>query len=97
VPTFEWQERFSKDLARLDAEQRAAFKASVGQFVEDLQRGTFRKGLRVKTVQGSRGVWEMTWADDGRATFSYGPERLPGQAHIIWRRIGTHATVFRAP
>ncbi len=36
------------------------------------------------------GIWSLTWADDGRATFSYGDEIVPGQRHIIWRRIGTH-------
>jgi hypothetical protein len=47
-------------------------------------------------VQGHAGVWEMTWAPDGRATFHYGDEIRPGDPHIIWRRIGTHA-IFRAP
>ena len=28
--------------------------------------------LRVKGVQGAEGVFEMTWADDGRATFEHG-------------------------
>lgn len=27
---------------------------------------------------------------DGRATFMYGPEQIPGEPHIIWRRIGGH-------
>jgi hypothetical protein len=97
VPTYEWQDRFSLDLKKLDPAQQVAFRASVRKFVADLERGDFRKGLRVKTVQGAAGVWEMTWADDGRATFSYGPEQRPGQKHIIWRRIGTHASVFHAP
>jgi hypothetical protein len=38
----------------------------------------------------------MTWAADGRATFEYGQEVRPGEAHIIWRRIGTH-DIFRRP
>jgi hypothetical protein len=92
VPTFEWQERFGRDLARLSAEQRAAFREAVDHFIEDLRRGNgFRAGLRVKAIQGESGVWEMTWAGDGRATFSYGRVRIAGQAHIIWRRVGTHA------
>jgi hypothetical protein len=56
----------------------------------------FRPGLRVKCVTAHPGVFEMTWDGDGRATFSYGTERVPGQAHIIWRRIGTH-TIFTPP
>jgi hypothetical protein len=96
VPTFEWTERFGLDRDKLEPAQREAFKTSVRQFVEDLERGSFRKGLRVKGVQGADVVWEMTWAGDGRATFSYGDEKRPGHKHIVWRRIGTHA-VFRAP
>jgi hypothetical protein len=38
----------------------------------------------------------MSWAPDGRATFEYGPEARPREAHIIWRRIGTHS-IFRQP
>ncbi|HWY18304.1 MAG TPA: hypothetical protein VNY27_06280 [Solirubrobacteraceae bacterium] len=33
----------------------------------------------------------MTWAADGRATFRYGLEVLPGEPHIVWLRIGKHA------
>ena len=68
---------------------------AVQQFVEDLQRGrTFRKGLRVKGIQGAAGIFEMTWAPDGRATFEYGSEVTEGETHVVWRRVGTHA-VFK--
>ncbi len=50
----------------------------------------FTPSLRVKRVQSARGVWEMSWAPDGRATFEYGAELHPGEAHVIWRRVGTH-------
>ena len=56
----------------------------------------FRPGLRVKGVTDRPGVFEMTWDSDGRATFSYGEERVAGQTHVIWRRIGTHA-IFTPP
>jgi hypothetical protein len=52
--------------------------------------------LRVKGVRSARGVFEMTWAPDGRATFAFGPERIPGETHIIWRRIGGHE-IFKNP
>jgi hypothetical protein len=67
---------------------------AVQKFKEDLHAGGFRKGLRVKGVQGAKGVYEMTWAKDGRATFQYG--RADCDLCIIWRRVGTHA-IFGAP
>ena len=71
--------------------------AAVAQFVEDLQHGRpARRSLRVKRVRGHDGVFEMTWAANGRATFAYGEEQSAGQAHIIWRRIGGH-DIFRRP
>jgi hypothetical protein len=29
-------------------------------------------------------------AADGRATFAYGDEVLPGEPHLSWRRVGAH-------
>lgn len=63
---------------------------AVRKLAADLRRGEIRSGLRVKRVQRREGVWEMTWANDGRATFAYGPEVRPGLLHIVWRRIGGH-------
>ena len=54
-----------------------------------------RPGLRVKPVQGHVGVFELNWADDGRATFMYRPEIRPGETHIVWRRIGSHEILRR--
>lgn len=79
-----------RDWQRLTSEQQASFLHAVAHFVDDLRRGRFRKGLRVKVVQGSEGVWEMTWAPDGRALFTYGSEIVPGEKHVIWQRIGGH-------
>lgn len=96
MPTFAWLARFGADFDALTAEQQAAFLAAVTQFVEDLRRGTkFRKRLRVKGVQGASGVFEMTWAPDGRATFEFGEPVVSGQPHVIWRRVGTHAVLRR--
>jgi hypothetical protein len=71
--------------------------AALKKMVIDLTGGQgFRKGLRVKGVQGHAGVYEMTWAVDGRATFTYGASPHPGDTHIIWRRIGGHE-IFKRP
>jgi hypothetical protein len=91
LPTYGETNRFKKDHAALSTEGRKRFKAAVKKFVEDLKaKRPFRKGLRVKGVQGADGIFEMTWAGDGRATFEYGDEQISGEPHIVWRRVGTH-------
>ena len=68
----------------------------MAQFAHDLRRGgRFRKGLRVKGVQGATGIFEMTLAADGRATFEYGEPVTEGGTHVVWRRVGTHAVLDR--
>ncbi|MDR0625910.1 MAG: hypothetical protein LBG11_01405 [Bifidobacteriaceae bacterium] len=94
APTYEIDPRCVADWERLEPEMRRAFTAALAKFVADLSAGQgLRAGLRVKRVQGADGVWEMTFAPDGCATFRYGPERRQGQPHVIWRRIGTHAAL----
>lgn len=93
MPTFERSRRFVREFRRLPREMQTAFLAALPAFVEAL-RGrppAFPARLRVKRVQGSDGVWELTFAPDGRATFEYGDEVRPGEAHVIWRRIGDHS------
>ena len=96
MPTFEAEPRFLRDYRALSKGQRRLFAAAVRLFVAGLKARQIPAGLRVKRVQGAIGVWELTWAPDGRATFEYGEEQQPGEAHVIWRRIGTHE-VFGRP
>ena len=97
MPTYEWERVFGREFAALDSDLQEAFLLAVAQFVEDLQHGRpARRSLRVKPVRGVDGVFEMTWAANGRATFAYGEEQVPGRTHIVWRRIGSH-DVFRRP
>jgi hypothetical protein len=96
LPTYAWTARFRSDFEALTSGQQAAFLLAVVHFVEDIKKGRFRAGLRVKGVKGARGVFEMTWSDDGRATFEYGEQVKKGESHVIWRRVGTHA-IFREP
>lgn len=93
TPTYAVEPRFWREFDRLDAAQQAAFLAARDAFVHALEHtpGPFPPRLRVKRVQGTTGVWELSWAPDGRATFRYGDERHPGVPHIIWLRIGSHA------
>ena len=96
MPTYAWLARFRADFQRLTPTQQQEFLTAVEQFVADLRGASFRKGLRVKGIKGASGIFEMTWAADGRATFSYGREIVPGELHLVWRRVGTH-DVFSQP
>ena len=91
MPTFQALPRFEGDWKSLTRQQQAMFRKVVLEaFVPDLMAPDrpFRPGLRVKRVAVHPRVFEMTWDNDGRATFSYREERVPGQPHVIWRRIG---------
>ena len=97
MPTREILESFWRGWGRLSPEDQRAFLAAVEKFVQDLRAGRgIRKGLRVKGVQGARGIYELTWADDGRATFQFGRAVVDDEPHVIWRRIGGHE-IFRNP
>jgi hypothetical protein len=80
VPTFETRPRFTTDLQHLTPAQRRRFRRVVlDAFVPDLRTGRqFRPGLRIKRVRCAPGVYELTWAPDGRATWAYGPEQIAG-------------------
>lgn len=97
MPTYDVLSSFRHDLDQLTPVQRKAFRAAVEVFIEDLRsRRGFRRGLRVKKMRGHDGIWEMTWAPDGRATFAFGEEQQAGEVHVICRRIGSHS-IFSAP
>lgn len=97
MPTHDELPQFLREWARLTYQQRTLFLAAIEEFVDDLHaHRRFRPSLRVKPVQGHPGVFEMTWAPNGRATFHYGAEVQPGETHVVWRRIGDH-DIFKRP
>lgn len=96
MPTYDKTDRFQADWEKLDDDTRERFRVAVVRFIEDLGTGQFRKGLRVKRVQGTVDVWELTFAPEGRATWQYGEEVQPGEPHVVGRRIGTHS-IFNSP
>jgi hypothetical protein len=98
-------ERFERDL-RVLAKKRQAdlfvdalekkFKPAAEQFVSDPGAG-WPKGLRVKRVVDTPGVWEFSWSmnnPDGRATFEW--ITIDAEAAILWRRVGDHSVLRRA-
>jgi hypothetical protein len=90
VPTYDILGPCRQDWSNLNREQRRQFRRALAKFLQDLPTHHFRAGLRVRDVEGHPGVWEMTWAGEGRATFMYGTPVREGEIHIIWRRIGGH-------
>ena len=105
---FETTPAFAADWKRLDAAERAAFRAVVPAFSEACDRRVADPGsvwpgsLRVRPLVNARGIFELTWSfagPDGRATWEWTTVRLDDGADapaVRWRRIGGHA-VFRAP
>jgi hypothetical protein len=97
MPTFDVSRQFWRDHSRLSPKEKGQLAEAVERFVVDLRTGGgFRAGLRVKGVQGAPGVFELTWADNGRATFEYGKAVRADEPHIIWRRVGGHE-IFTKP
>jgi hypothetical protein len=94
MPTYESLAAFQRQWAKLDAAQRAAFGRAVAVFIADLKAGEgFSPELRVHKLVNTE-IWSLTWAKDGRALFRFGTEIAPGQTHIIWEAIGTHAGTY---
>jgi hypothetical protein len=97
MPTYQRLPRFMKDYDQLSPDEQDRFRQAVERFIEDLIRDRrFRRGLRVRGVQGTQGIYEMTWAPDGRATFQYGEPIVEGETHVVWRRVGGHG-IFGDP
>lgn len=95
MPTFEALKGFARGYDRLTRQQKMQWQRAVRRLVSGLKSGRLDPALRVKRVQGHPGVWEISWAPDGRATFHYGDEVRPGDPHVVWRRIGTHDVLDR--
>jgi hypothetical protein len=101
---FEQTARFEADLRRLSSSEFRLFRQLVQEkFAPACERRRQNPSarwpaiLRVKSVQGRPGVWEMTWSfsgPDGRATFEW--LTIDGESRIRWRRVGGH-DIFRAP
>lgn len=86
---------FRRGYLRLTPARRHRFRTTLAQFVEDLQAMEagraqwFRPGL-VRKLHGSASLYELRWAPDGRATFSWGRKKETGRSHVVWHDCGGH-------
>jgi hypothetical protein len=91
MPTFERLPRYKREYQHLSPDKQEAFKVAVLQWADDLKNHRVQPNdPRVEGIKGARGIFEFRWATDGRATFEWGQEQIPGEAHVVWRRVGTH-------
>ena len=82
MPTYESLAAFSRQWAKLDAAQQAAFRRAAAVFVANLKAGEgFSPELRTRKLVNTD-IWSLTWAKDGRALFRFGTEITPGQTHM---------------
>ena len=96
TPTYELGSGFAREFARLSREQDRDFRKAVKKFIDALRDGERPpNSLRIKRVQGTKDIWEMSFSGDGRATFRYGTEAKPGETHVQWLRIGGHEILSR--
>lgn len=102
TPAFESDFRgLSPDEKRLFREAVRKFNEACDRFVETSGAARWPASLRVKSVEGAPGVWEMTWSfsgPDGRATWEWSTVHEEGRTYpaVLWRRVGTHE-IFRDP
>ena len=91
MPKHSENEQFRREWAALSQAEQDRFIVAMKKMVADLKAGrSYRSGLRIKRVQSRQDVWEMSWASNGRATFTTAPDPETGDTHITWRRIGGH-------
>lgn len=101
---FERTAQFDADLRRLTQDEfdlfrrvaREMFSPAADRHAKN-PASPWPAKLRIKPVQGARGILEMTWSfsgPDGRATFEL--ITVDEELRVRWRRIGGHK-IFRRP
>jgi hypothetical protein len=95
-PTYDLSSGFAREFDHLPPEQRRAFLKAVDKLIAAMKGAEQPpNSLRIKRVQGTKDIWEMSYSGDGRATFRYGKEVKPGETHVQWLRIGGHEILSR--
>jgi hypothetical protein len=97
VPTFDRLALFKREFRKLTPAQKARFRTAVAKLVAALSQTppTLPGDPLVHPLSGHHGVYELRFAPDGRATFTFGPSVRESEPHVIWRRIGGHDVLDR--
>jgi len=97
VPTFDRLALFKREYRKLTPNQKARFRVAVDKLVAALKQDppSLPGDPLVHPLTGHHGVYELRFAPDGRATFTFGAPQRASQPHIIRRRIGGHEVLER--
>jgi hypothetical protein len=99
APTFDRLAQFKRDYAKLTRSQRESFRAAVKKFVSPLSTappGDFGEPL-VRELTEHPGFYELRFAADTRAIYTFGQAIRRGQPHVVWCRIGSNDALDQPP
>ena len=99
APTFDRLAQFKRDYAKLTASQRELFRAAVKKFVAPFSTtppGDVGEPL-VRELREHPGYYELRFARETRAIYTFGQAIRRGQPHVVWCRIGNDAALDQPP
>jgi hypothetical protein len=99
APTFDRLAQFKRDYVKLTPSQRDQFRAAVKKFVAPFSTtppGDVGEPL-VRELTEHPGYYELRFAKDTRAIYTFGQAIRRGQPHVVWCRIGSDAALDQPP
>lgn len=98
APTFDRLAQFKRDYVHLTPPQREQFRAAVKKFAAPLGTppGDVGEPL-VRELKNHPGFFELRYARDTRAIYTFGVAIRRGQPHVIWCRIGSDDDLDQPP
>ena len=99
APTFDRLAQFRRDYQKLTGPQRDAFRAAVKKFVapfSTMPSGDFGEPF-VRELKEHPGYFELRFAADARAIYTFGQAIRRGQPHVVWCRIGGNDALDQPP
>ncbi|HET7049475.1 MAG TPA: hypothetical protein VFI54_14525 [Solirubrobacteraceae bacterium] len=99
APTFDRLAQFKRDYAKLTPPQRDLFRAAVKKFVAPFSTtppGEFGQP-HIRELKEHPGYYELRFATDTRAIYTFGEAIRRGQPHVVWCRIGSDGVLDQPP
>jgi hypothetical protein len=99
APTFDRLAQFKRDYVKLTPSQRERFRAAVKKFVAPFSTTPLDDVGEplVRELKEHPGYFELRFAKDTRAVYTFGQAIRRGQPHVVWCRIGTDAALDQPP